>query len=280
MQIGFALGPLCPVIGLLCCGIVPALAASEQPRAATTCVADDSTPASRYSTGSGKITFKGAATGVIDFWCDVSNPASTAHGNPDWSTLLLTARDDGPKSFVEAKLFKKHRTTGATTAELTLTSSDRDGIREDSKALPAALDFNQFGYFLRVRLQRSSITANPEFHAVTLGNPLTVTLKVAMVGAHDTVVQLDYAGKIVPGGNLYQPGSVTYQTNDPKNLVIYAVNTYSDPVVDLAPNCAGYVTGSAQGSGLYRLGFLPSATGSITIDMTATYPATLAIACP
>ncbi len=280
MQTGLALMGSFSILGLLGLGMTPALASSEQPHAATTCIPDDSTPTGKYSAGSGKITFKGSATGVIDFWCDISNPADSAHGNPSWTTLLLTNKDGGPRSWVEARLYKKHRITGATMTELTLTSSDQDAIKEDSKALPAPLDFNQYGYFLRVRLQRSTAAANPEFHAVTLGSPLMLTLNVAMVGAHDTVVQLDYAGKIVPGGNLYQPGSVPYQTNDPKNLVIYAVNTYSDPVVDLAPNCASDVTGSAQGNGLYMLSFLPNAAGAVTINMTATYPTALTIACP
>ena len=149
-----------------------AYATSEQSRAAVTCVPDDDTASNRYaaSTSSGKITFQGTATESLYFYCHFVNPEDT--GNPDWNALFLTNKDTGASSLVEAKLYRKQRSNGATYLVDTLTSTNKASVKEDWTFLPAALDFQANAYWVVVRVYRSATTESPEFHSVALGYQL------------------------------------------------------------------------------------------------------------
>ncbi len=142
---------------------------SEQSRAAVTCVPDDDTAANRYtaSTATGKITFQGTATGSLYFYCHFVNPEDS--GNPDWNALYLTNKDTGGNSLVEAKLYRKQRSNGATYLVATLTSSTNANVKEEWKLLPADVNFEGNAYWVVVRLYRSVTTESPEFHSVALG---------------------------------------------------------------------------------------------------------------
>jgi hypothetical protein len=146
-----------------------AFATSEQSRAAVTCVPDDENEGNRYVTSNtnGKITFQGTATGNLYFYCHFVNPEDT--GNPDWNALYLTNKDTGDKSLVEAKLYRKQRSNGATYLVATLTSSASASVKEEWTLLPAALNFEANAYWVVVRLYRSATTESPEFHSVALG---------------------------------------------------------------------------------------------------------------
>jgi hypothetical protein len=144
-------------------------ATTAQSRAAVTCVPDDDVADNRYlaSNTSGKITFQGTATGTLYFYCPFVSPEGA--GTPDWNTLFLTNKDPGPHSVVEAKLYRKQRSNGATTLVATLTSTNNANIKEQWKLLPAALNFEENAYWVSVRLYRSAADESPEFHSVTLG---------------------------------------------------------------------------------------------------------------
>lgn len=145
-----------------------ASATADQTRAAVTCVPDDDTIPERYlaSYTTGSISFQGTATGSLYFYCPFTNPKDS--GNPDWNALFLTSYDPGPNSYVEAKLYRKQRSTGANYLVGTVKSTDGANVKEEW-ALFSGLNFDENAYWVRVRLYRSVSTESPVFHAVTLG---------------------------------------------------------------------------------------------------------------
>lgn len=149
-------------------------AASEQPHAAVTCIPDDDTTASMYnaSTLTGTVTFSGTTTGNIYFYCDVINPMDAAQGNPTWNALFLTNKDTGANSLVEARLYRKSRTTGVSALVTSLSSFDNPNVKQDWALLGQALNFNTYSYYIRIRMYRKDTSVNPEFHCVTLGYQL------------------------------------------------------------------------------------------------------------
>jgi hypothetical protein len=144
-------------------------ATTAQSRAAVTCVPDDDVADNRYnaSNTTGKITFQGTATGTLYFYCPFVSPEGT--GNPDWNALFLTNKDTGPHSVVEAKLYRKQRSNGATSLVATVTSTNNAAVKEEWKLLPVALNFEDNAYWVSVRLYRSAADESPEFHSIALG---------------------------------------------------------------------------------------------------------------
>jgi hypothetical protein len=135
----------------------------------STCVPDDDTPYTRYEVwpSSGYIEFKTDVTGTNYFTCNVTSPVDEYPDEPDWTAIYLTFKDPDANGFVEAKLYRKNLATGAVGLMQTVTSTDGVGIRERD-ALISGFDFDKYAYFVRIRMYRSNVSSDQEFHIVRL----------------------------------------------------------------------------------------------------------------
>jgi hypothetical protein len=148
-------------------------ATSDWQAVAVTCVPDDdTTPAEYNAVTAGTISFSGTTTGSIFFWCNVLSPEDVYGVAPSWNALFLTNKDTGPNSFVEAKLYRKRRDTGALATNATLRSSNSAAVKENSLFPIPDFDFTTYAYFVRVELNRTGTSENPEFHIVSLGETI------------------------------------------------------------------------------------------------------------
>jgi hypothetical protein len=132
-------------------------------------VPDDITPASAYNSTSGRLEFKGTATGYLYFYANVENPFDS--GNPTWDVMPVTYLDPGADAEVRVYLYRKSLTTGAIST-IGLFDSDVDGVaggvERDIVWLDEALNFDSYSYFIMIRLWRANDAVNPEAHIVSL----------------------------------------------------------------------------------------------------------------
>ena len=138
------------------------------------CVPDDTTTRpSRYDAiSTGLIKFQGTATGDLWFWCNVLSPLDNFGENPTWNAMFVTFKDSNPDGFVEVKLIRKRKDTGATATNVTFTSTDGIGVREVFATPIPAFDFATYNYFMRIQLHRTATTGDLEFHIVSLKETL------------------------------------------------------------------------------------------------------------
>ncbi len=132
-----------------------------------TCTPDDpnSTMARYDALATGVVKFQNPAVGNMEFWCDVQE--YFGGGDPTWDTLVLTNLDTALSSYVQAVLYRKSKTTGATAVIGVLTSTDAPVVKADSLAVPAISQADSV-YFVRVQIHRDTVETAPEFHIVGL----------------------------------------------------------------------------------------------------------------
>lgn len=135
----------------------------------STCAPDDDTPYTRYEVlpSSGYTEFRTNITGTLYFTCNVTSPVDEFPDEPDWNLMYLTFKDTDANGLVEAKLYRKNLATGAVGVMATVTSTDGVGVRERRVAVPA-FDFDTYAYFVRIRMYRSNVSSDQEFHIVRL----------------------------------------------------------------------------------------------------------------
>lgn len=141
---------------------------SEWSRSALTFVPDDNTSIVDYGVAAndGSISFQGNKIGDITFFGPVENGLL---GDP---TFCLAALDPGPNASVQAKLYAKNKSNGVSTVILTLTSIDALNVVSQCAQVPMTLDHFTNNYYFRVRLSRSTTTANLQFHMLYTVDPI------------------------------------------------------------------------------------------------------------
>ncbi len=162
----------------LCAVVVPVvLVASAAPAGAvvrpwsavaSTCAPDNDTIGHyELSPFEGWVAFAAGAIGSIHFTCNVTTPIDAFPREPDWNRLLLTFSDPDAMGSVQARLYRKHLTTGLVSLMATANSRNVSGIR--AVMVPVVgFDFDRYAYFVHVILQRTSSNSSQGFHLVGL----------------------------------------------------------------------------------------------------------------
>ncbi len=159
------------VLVLVFASVAPVDAAQTRPWSAvgSTCVPDDDAPYTRYEVwaSSGYIEFKSNVMGDIYFTCNVTTPIDSYPDEPDWNTLYLTFKDPDANGYVQAKLYRKNLATGAVGTLATVNSTDGTGVRQAYVSV-SGFDFDNYAYFVRIRMNRTNTSSDQEFHIVRL----------------------------------------------------------------------------------------------------------------